>query len=155
MEKCIDALMEHAEESLKAYSKMQDWHPEEVEKAYRAAKLYETLQTIKMNDGIWGEMQGDGQTSHGYRMPHLSYRDGMHSEMRGRDAATGRFMSRADGQPVHDVYYDDRMHSNRGRSMHSIKDRAIDALERMIDTAQTDHERQKIEGFINMIERGE
>lgn len=146
MRKTIDSLMEHAEECLKTYAKMQEWHPEETEAAYRAAKLYETLQTIKMNDGIWDEMKGEDGTSHGYRMPHLSYGDGYRSEMRGRDAA-GRYTSRGG------MYYDDRMHSDRGRSMHSIKDRAIDALERMVDNAQTDNERQKVESFIHLIER--
>lgn len=37
--------------------------------------------------------------------------------------------------------------------MHSIKDRSIDALERMIDNAQTEHERQKISKYIEMIEK--
>lgn len=172
MKKIIEKLMEHAEECLKEYSKKEDWQEQEMECAYKAAKLYETLQTIKMNDGIWDEMQGD-ETSGAYpRMPRVYYNDGM-SHMRGRDAATGRYMSREGSMRgySHDggQYYSDSReyrgersndgHSyedrdNRGvRSMHSIKDRSIDALERMIDSAQTEHERQKISKYIEMIEK--
>lgn len=148
MKKMIEKLMEHAEECLTECSKKQDWHDEDVECAYKAAKLYKTLQEIKMNSGIWEEMQGDGGTSEA-RMPRVYYGD-EHSQMRGRDAATGRYMSR---------YYDENRHgiSNRGgsRSMHSIKDRAIDSLERMYDTAQTDHERSEVDKFIRLIDQAQ
>lgn len=171
MEKILEKLMDHAEECLKEYSKKDEWHEGEMECAYKAAKLYETLQTIKMNNGIWDEMKGDSGTSEA-RMPRIYYGPDS-SQMRGRDANTGRYMSRAnrgyndygrddsymDRHNMSNGYYDEGMHGNSNRdgnrSMHSIKDRAIDSLERMFDKAQTDHEKQKLDEFIRLIERTE
>lgn len=44
-------------------------------------------------------------------------------------------------------YYD----SNSGYSGHSIQDRMIDQLERMFDEAQSEHERQTVQTWINRL----
>lgn len=64
-----------------------------------------------------------------------------YSGARGRDAATGRYVSRGD-RAMHDMTY----------SGHSIEDRAIQKLEEMMDTAKSDYERQRINQFIRVIE---
>lgn len=61
---------------------------------------------------------------------------------RGRSKTTGRYMSRSHG-------------GDYGRSNHSIRDRAVDAIERMYDEASTDHERQVLDNMIRMIENSE
>lgn len=47
-------------------------------------------------------------------------------------------------------YYDGANHHN-GYSGHSIQDRMIDRLERMIDEAQTEHERQTVKEWIRRL----
>ena len=47
-------------------------------------------------------------------------------------------------------FYDGEHHN--GYSGHSIKDRMIDALEKMYDTAQTEHERQIVNEWIRRLE---
>lgn len=47
-------------------------------------------------------------------------------------------------------YYDGAIHHN-GYSGHSIQDRMIDRLERMIDEAQTEHERQTVKDWIRRL----
>lgn len=77
-----------------------------------------------------------------YRMTYDSDRrmdqNGTMSHMRGRSKTTGRYMSRSDG-----------------RSMHSIKDRVVDQIERMYDEATTDHERNVLDEMIRDIEASE
>lgn len=48
-------------------------------------------------------------------------------------------------------YYDGATHN--GYSGHSIQDRMIDCLERMVDDAQTDYERQTVKKWIKWIRR--
>lgn len=101
------------------------------------------------------------------------------SMMRGRDARTGRFMSR-DGMDTSgrrytfsydsDGYsgcysYGDHMNPGRsyernrdmGRSGHSIDDRVVDMLERMMDSAASEYERRKLNSYIRVVDsmRGE
>lgn len=59
--------------------------------------------------------------------------------MRGRDMNTGRYMSRGSS-------YDD------GRSMHSVKDQAIQRLEQLMDSAQSDFERDQVRKMIEAVE---
>ena len=51
-------------------------------------------------------------------------------------------------------HYDDNGYSRRyfnGYSGHSIQDRMIDKLERMMDEAQSEHERQTVQSWINCL----
>lgn len=94
------------------------------------------------------------------------YSERWHSMRRGRSPSTGRFTSMR-SEPYMDSYRDSygdgsygmrnmpNMGSyNDGYSGHSINDRMIDALERMMDTAKTDHERDEIRKRIEEIRRG-
>lgn len=58
------------------------------------------------------------------------------SYMRGRSPRTGRYMSRGGSYDME-------------RSGHSIKDRIIDKLERMMDESSSEYERQTIRNYIN------
>ena len=51
-------------------------------------------------------------------------------------------------------YYDGASRHN-GYSGHSIQDRMIDSLEKMVDDAQTDYERQTVKKWIKWIRRME
>ena len=103
----------------------------------------------------------------GVRYPRISYGYD-ESYARGRDAATGRYMSRGRDE----MWYDDRSYGDRSyghqsyapgmnRSMgyndntsgHSIEDRMIWALEQQMDTAKSDYERQQIKEEIDSIRR--
>ena len=66
------------------------------------------------------------------------------STRRGRSSRTGRYVS-MDNRP----YYDNRM------SGHSITDRMVDQIERMYDTARTDHERRELDKWIDRIRNGD
>lgn len=46
-------------------------------------------------------------------------------------------------------------HYDDGRSMHSVKDQAIQRLENLMDSASSDYERQEIRKMIEMIEKQE
>lgn len=61
---------------------------------------------------------------------------------RGRSPMTGRYVSR-DGR-YNDSY-------DRGYSGHSIGDRAVDRLEKMMDDAGSEFERETIKRYISMI----
>lgn len=75
-----------------------------------------------------------------------------HSMMRGRDAAAERYVSRGE-----DMYNSGRMvrgsfSYDNGRSGHSIDDRVVDQLERMMDSAKSDYERHKLNQYIRVVE---
>lgn len=85
------------------------------------------------------------------------YSERWHSMRRGRSPSTGRFTSMR-AEPYMDSYRDSygmrSMDSyNEGYSGHSINDRMIDALERMMDTAKTERERETIRKRIEEIRR--
>lgn len=81
------------------------------------------------------------------------YSERWNSMRRGRSPSTGRFTSMR-AEPYMDSYGMRSMGSyNDGYSGHSINDRMIDALERMMDTAKTEHERETIRKRIEEIRR--
>jgi len=80
------------------------------------------------------------------------------SYMRGRDARTGRYMSRSRGRSMYNNQggsyenYNGRIGNyDGGMSRHSIEDRMVSKLESMMDGAGSDFERQKIGEWINKI----
>lgn len=171
MKKTIDNLMEHAEESLKEYSKKTDWTPQDLECAYKAACFYDKLQTISMNMGIWDQMNDENGENSNRAYPMTNRR----SFARGRDSVTGRYVSRGH-YPDDRMYYDDRFDdsydeyggsrntggrmsrgdrsytNNDGRSMHSVNDRMVQKLESMINDGMSDYERDAIIDTIKHIE---
>lgn len=164
----MDCLKAKAKESMKYYSEKDDWKPEDLKFAKEAVELYDKVCETKMNDGIWEGMKGGIMDENsGIRYPRISYGYD-ESYARGRDAATGRYMSR--GRDA--MWYDDRSYGDRSyghqsyapgmnRSMgyndntsgHSIEDRMIWALEQQMDTAKSDYERQQIKEEIDNIRR--
>ena len=82
----------------------------------------------------------------------------MNSNRRGRSSVTGRYVSMASDPTWDEPGYSRRSyghtmpHYSRGYSGHSIKDRMIDSLERMYDEANTEHERQVLDEWMNKIE---
>lgn len=155
----LDTLKQRTEEAFKCYANKENWEPQDLKCAKEAAELYDKLQTIQMNTGIWEGIKEDGGYS-GVRYPHISYGE---SYARGR-GMDGRYVSRG-----HEMYdggypYDESMHSMRGmsrgtgysdngRSMHSVKDQAIQRLEALMDSAESDYERQEIMKMIETIEK--
>ena len=87
----------------------------------------------------------DAQYSNrGYSMDRdMSYR-------RGRDASTGQYVSRDYGRSYARMPHGHFSYDS-GYSSHSINDRMIDSLERMMDTASGDYERQEIQKAISML----
>lgn len=162
LNKMLDEMKKHAEETFEFYANKDKWEPQDLKCAKEAAELYDKLQTIQMNTGIWENINKDGEFSersyapYNMRMPHISYGDD-YSYMRGRDAGTGRYMSRND--MYHDGWdqtshrrmsYGDRR--DDGMSMHSVKDQAIQRLENLMDSAKSDYEREEIHKMIKAIE---
>lgn len=155
----LDTLKQRTEEAFKCYANKENWEPQDLKCAKEAAELYDKLQTIQMNTGIWEGIKEDGGYS-GARYPRISYGE---SYARGR-GADGRYVSRG-----HEMYdggypYDESMrsmggmsrgtgYSDNGRSMHSVKDQAIQRLEALMDSAGSDYERQEVMKMIETIEK--
>lgn len=159
----LDTLKDRTEEAFKCYANKEHWEPQDLKCAKEAAELYDKLQTIQMNTGIWEGIKEDGGYS-GARYPRISYGE---SYARGR-GADGRYVSRGhemyDGGHPYDESYarggnrGSNMsrgtgYSDTGRSMHSVKDQAIQRLEALMDTAESDYERQEIMKMIETIEK--
>ena len=83
--------------------------------------------------------------SYGYDDTHPWTPEMDYSGERGRSAYTGRYASRGT------EHYDHNMLSRDTRSGHSINDRMVDQLEKMMDTATSEFERQQILDKIKMI----
>lgn len=153
----LDCMKKRAEETFEFYANKDKWEPQDLKCAKDAAELYDKLQTIQMNTGIWENMKRDSDYSFA-RYPHISY--GSESYARGRDADSGRYTSRGghwDGGYAGDSYgrhhsYGDEMRHDGGYSTHSVKDQAIQRLEQLMDTAKSDYERQEIHRMIETIE---
>lgn len=90
------------------------------------------------------EYSYDGYSGRTYRMPSFSYGmprvdEGMSHE-RGRSSVTGHYISRG---------------SDMNYSGHSIDDRAIAAIERLYDNAQSQHEKERLDSIIRRIRTDE
>ena len=139
----MDTLKDRTIEALETYAQKENWKAEDLQGAKDAVKLYNEICEAQMKDGIWEEMKGDWDNS-GYNMPHgytrISY---------GRDRM-GRYTSRND--MYHDPRYDSRYYDD-GNSTHSIKDRMIAALEKQMDEAKSEYEREEVRRAIMDIEK--
>ena len=136
----MDTLKKKAIEALETYAGKENWKADDLEGAKNAVKLYNEICDAQMKDGIWEEMKGDWDNS-GYNAPHgytrISY---------GHD----RMMPRYSGYR-NDMRYDGRY--DDGNSTHSIKDRMIAALEKQMDEAHSEYEREEVRKAIQDIER--
>ena len=137
IEKARDALEEHIQLIIRKGVNMA---PPDIDILTKDLCALESLKRIEQ-----GEMQNSYQASGN------SYRRG----------AGGRFVSRDGGSYGYhdDGSYHDGGNSNRyydgsgnsGYSGHSIQDRMIDQLERMMDSAQSENERQTVREWINRL----
>lgn len=153
LSKTIDCLKEKTHDTFEYYCKKENWEPSDLKCVKEATEIYDMLQTIQMNNGVWENMKRTGDYSFA-RYPRISY--GNESYTRARSMGRG------------DPYYDDRRlsgydhasygdggHYHDGRSMHSVKDQAIQRLEALMDSSQSEYEREEIHKMIKKIEETE
>lgn len=153
VDKTLEHLKETLEDEIKKIVKKGDITPAELESVQNAVCTIDMINKMGGQDEMsygysernmsYDAMPSYGRYdirgSYGDRMYHDDYRDGGSSYRRGRSPVTGRYISRGS--------YD-------GYSGHSIMDRMVAKLESMYDEAQTDHERQVVEQWINRLRQG-
>ena len=140
MEKVMIDLKHLLEEELRKIVKKNDISPVELENATKAVCLMQKVQELE-------DWPTDEEMEQYYsRRSHpMSYR-------RGRDAMTGRYVSRDYRGPSH---YDYMPHSYETEySGHSVKDRMIATLESMMDAEAGDYEKKTIHEWIEKLEMG-
>ena len=129
MEKVLMKLQDLLIDELEKITAKNDISPSELDNAKKAMCVIKDIETtIAMKDSGYSEMMP-------YSMNRGSY-------ARGRDASTGRYISRRGSMSM----------GEDGYSSHSIKDRMIAQLESMYDEAKGDHEKQLIDQWINRLE---
>lgn len=137
-EMVLSELEEKITHELQQLTKKENITPSELEAMTKATCLLEKI--VELRDHDMGSSEGYSERSYGHpRMTYPSYRsmyDGSYE--RGRSPVTGRYMSR-------DESYD------HGYSGHSIQDRMIDRLERMMDEAESSYEKQIVEKWIKRL----
>ena len=146
MEKIIEKLMEQTEDCLKEYSKKAEWTPQDLECIYKAARTYDTLQTIKMNTGVWEQIKDDVAPD---RHSERSYPTRHYGT-----ASYGHHASRRGNPLYYDGYlsYGTDASDRHMHSAHSINDQMIQRLESLMDQAGSEYERQKVAEVIAHIE---
>ena len=141
LEKTREAIEEHLQMIIRKNSNMTPMDIEIITKDICALEALKRIENVA-SEGYSEESSGNSGNS--YR--------------RGRSRSTGRYMSR-DNYP--DEYHDsggsnssrsyDGGSGNSGYSGHSIQDRMVDKLERMIDEAQTENERKTVREWIQRL----
>ena len=138
--KALEDLKELIESEIKKINKKGDLTPAELESMSYAVDIIKDIDEIcgdsEMQDGYSNGM------SHGrnYPMYHDEWHDGA-SYRRGRDARTGRYVSR-DGYSYNDRY-----------SRDEARDRMFDKLEHMRETAPDARTRDAIDRCMDELER--
>ena len=160
--KTYKTLKDIAEKELDELTRKGTLSPTEVDTAKNAVCLIKEINELIRQDEWHDESSGchnrmyypNMEYSYGFypRYDMHSYGDYPYytSMARGRDAATGRYISRGD-----DMTSGRRMYgsfSYDGRSGHSIEDRVIDKIEQMMDSAQSNYERERLKQFIRVID---
>lgn len=155
-----EKILESIEEEICTLLKKQPMTPQDVE---MLAKLTDSMKDVAtasgMKDYVDAVLETDDGMSHAIKMPKTSY----NSFARGRSPFTGRFVSR-DGVPMgtstphmstlsYNRDYSNNMDNmsrryDGGYSGHSINDRMIASLEREMDHATSDYERNQIQNEI-------
>lgn len=145
--KALMELKESIEREIKKVTKKADITPGELENMTKALCALETIKRIEsMDGGMDGEHSGRSYARY-YRD---GYRDGYadDSYRRGRSDVTGRYVSRDEASRMEQERYRSR---DDGYSGHSINDRMVDRLERMMDEAKSDYEREQVQGWIDKL----
>lgn len=136
--KTLDELNDLIEEELKKMVKKGELSPSELEAANKAVCLMEKI--IMLREGGYSDAMMSREQYMGDHSMRMGSYDGSYE--RDRSPVTGRYVSR-DGR-----YYGSY---DRGYSGHSIGDRAVDKLEKMMDEAGSDYERECIRKYISLI----
>ena len=143
MDKMYSELKDIARNELKKLVKKGELSPTEVDAAKNAAVLIEKINKICEQEGY-----DEGYSQR--RMGSYSYKDEPYRRWEIMSYKDGR----SDYYPTsygHDLLMDRPSDYSR----HSIKDRAIDTLERLMANASSDYERQKIKEYIHKVESAE
>lgn len=133
MNNVMEELKQLVTKQLEEIVKKGSMSPTELKTATEAVCLIKEIDQVEYMENY----EDEGYSRHGWSMD-----DGANSYMRGRSSVTGRYVSRDNGPYMRGSY-------DMGRSGHSIKDRIKDKLERMMDDATTEYERQTIMDCIN------
>lgn len=149
MDKMYTELKDNVQNALKPLAKKDNISPAEIEAAKNAVSL------IKKIDEMCEKEEWNKE---GYSQRHMggnSYKDDPYRRWEIMSYRDGTNMDSSMGYP----YYPSPMYNHEGSyrdssdySRHSIKDRSIDALERLMDKAGSDYERQKIKEYIRKLE---
>lgn len=142
MEKMYSELKDIAKNELKKLVKKGELSATEMEAAKNAASLINKL------DRICEKEEYDEGISQRH-MPSFSYKD---EPYRRWEIMSYRDGDRSMGYPYYPMTYS---RADSDYSRHSIKDRAIDKLERLMSEAGSDYERQKIKEYIHKVESAE
>lgn len=150
MDKMYMELKENVENALRPITKKDNITPAEIEVSKNAVKLVNEIDKMcekaKYDEEGYSQRMMDG---HSYgddpyrRWEILSYRGD------GRSMAYPYYPTMTYGR---DATYS---HTGSDYSRHSIKDRAIDTLERLMSEASSEYERQKIKEYIRKVEVAE
>lgn len=147
MRETLESLEKILKKEIKTVADKGTMTPSELDTITKAMCLYQIVEERLMLEGGYDAFRSNDSYSQRY------YRDMMPPEVslynsydnsydnsyaRGRSPITGRYVSRDRG----------------GRSGHSIKDRMIDSLERMMDQAGSEYERQEVMRQIEKIRNG-
>ena len=161
--RAIAKAKEKAEDLIRDITRKEHISPAELEAVMKSVCL---IMKVEASEGGNGSDYDDGYSERG--MSRNSYRNEMYSPMgydeasyrRGRSPITGQYVSRDGGggtssRGSYDSshrYYDGGSR-NSGYSGHSKRDRMIAALEEMYDNAQTNHEREFVQEWLERLSR--
>ncbi len=126
LEKVLENLEESISSELEKLVKKGDLNPAEIKSASDAVCLLKEIRELN-------EESGEESGEYSERGGRSSYRRGSYAMGRGRRYATR---------------YD---HYEHGESRHSINDRIVDKLERMMDDASSEYERGVLAGWISKV----
>lgn len=144
MEKELVEIKQRVVDELCELKKKNPLTPSDIQSMGELVDMVKDFDTIEAMEKYgyynWGEYSN-------LAMPKIDRHD--YSMRRGRSPITGQYVSRDSD------YNGGQSYTNytQGYSGHNVNDRMIDALERLYDTAQTEHERIEISQEIERLKR--
>ena len=129
LQQTLQMAIETIEDVIKDITSKKDISPAQLEHLSKSVCIIEKLKSMQQQESEFSEN---------------SYRHG-------RSRTTGRYMSRDNSNNYYDGNSSRRYNDANGYSGHSIRDRAIAKLEEMFDEAQSRHEEQFIQDWIDRL----
>ena len=129
LQQTLQMAIETIEDVIKDITSKKDINPAQLEHLSKAVCIIDKLKSMQQQENEYSEN---------------SYR-------RGRSRTTGRYMSRDNSNNYYDGNSSRRYNDSSGYSGHSMKDRMIAKLEEMFDEAQSKHEEQFIQDWIDRL----